>query len=336
MPNPANASAEELEAAIKCAVSKRSRDRLHAIKALILGIGREQVEKLFSISPRTLRAWVGAWNEQGIDGLIERSHPGRPAIIRSEQAEHYKEILEQPGKVGEQHWTAVKFHGWLRREMDLEIGYSTVVRFLHEQGFCLKVPQPWPDRQDEQLRQAFCARLREFVADENVELWFCDETGIQGDPRPRRRWAQKGSKPRVTHNGEHVRMNVCGMIAPRTGEAFLLEFSHSDTEVFQVFLDEANKDLALERKRQILIMDNASWHKSKSLQWGRFEPVYLPPYSPDLNPIERLWLVIKAEWFTDFIAKDRDALIDRLDKALRWAIGRSEANKQTCRIRQEI
>jgi len=34
--------------------------------------------------------------------------------------------------------------------------------------------------------------------------------------------------------------------------------------------------------------------------------LYLPPYSPDLNPIEKLWMVIKAEFFTDFIANDRD------------------------------
>src|SRR5690606_9911108 len=247
-------------------------------------------------------------------------------IIKDEQAKYYKEILEKPEKVGEQHWTAVKFHGWLSREMNVEVGYSTVVRFLHNQGFRLKVPQPWPDRQDEARREEFCAKLRELIKDENVELWFSDETGIEGDPRPRRRWAQKGSKPRVTKNGDHLRMNICGMIAPRTGEAFLLEFSHSDTEVFQAFLNEANKDTVPQRPRQILILDNASWHKSKSLKWGRFEPLFLPPYSPDLNPIERLWLLIKSRWFADFVAKDREALIDRIDKALRWAVERCEEN----------
>ena len=60
------------------------------------------------------------------------------------------------------------------------------------------------------------------------------------------------------------------------------------------------------RRRNILIVDNASWYKSSSLRWGAFEPLYLPPYSPDLNPIEKLWMVIKAEFFTDFIANDRD------------------------------
>jgi transposase len=71
------------------------------------------------------------------------------------------------------------------------------------------------------------------------------------------------------------------------------------------------------------------------INWGQFEPIFLPPYSPDLNPIERLWRVLKAEWFCDFIAKDRAALMARLDVALQWAIARVEGNQVTCTIKKE-
>lgn len=198
------------------------------------------------------------------------------------------------------------------------------------------MPRPWPDRQDEQAREVFREEIGRIMEDEAVELWFQDEMGVEGDPRPRRRWAEVGGKPTITKNGDHLRTNVCGMVCPRTGEAFMLEFSHNDTEIFQVFLDEANKALELKRARQVLIMDNASWHKSKSLRWGRFEPKYLPAYSPDLNPIERLWLLIKSEWFKDHVCKTREALSERVCKALRWIIKRQKANVQTCRIRQVI
>ena len=177
-----------------------------------------------------------------------------------------------------------------QEQFDEQIGYSTLMRFLHERDYRLKVPQPWSDRQDEQKRRAFCVQLETLWSDPTVEIWFADETGVEGDPRPRRRWIKKGQKGRITKNGDHLRMNVTGAICPRTGQAYLLEFSHSDTQTFQAFLNEANKEISLKRPRQILILDNASWHKSKSLDWGRFEPLYLPPYSPDLNPIERLWL----------------------------------------------
>ncbi len=68
------------------------------------------------------------------------------------------------------------------------------------------------------------------------------------------------------------------------------------------------------------------------VELGFRQPCYSPPYSPDYNPIERLWLLLKAEWFTDFIAKNRQQLIDRLDQALLWVINRSTDNQRTCSL----
>jgi transposase len=324
----------ELERAVKAAPSKKSAVRMQAIKALLLGVDHAVTAELFSVTERMLRLWIHAFNLQGIDGLTDKPKPGRPAVIADEHTECLKDLIHHPDKAEVAHWTAKKFHGYLREELQIEVGYRTVVRWLHEHNFRLKVPQPWPDRQDEALRQHYLERLRPLLADADVELWYQDEMGVEGDPRPRRRWAERGTKARVTRNGDHIRMNVSGMICPRTGQAFLLEFSHSDRETFQAFLDEANRHVSLERKRNLIICDNASWHKSKTIQWGRFEPMFLPPYSPDFNPIERLWLVIKAEWFTDFIAKNREALIQRLDAALLWAMNRNQRNQSTCNIRK--
>lgn len=336
LPNPENATAADIDAAVKCSVSHQATRRLQAIKALIIGIAYEQVMALYNLAERTLRRYVAAFNRQGIDALIDRRHPGRPKIIQAEQAEYFEKVIEDPSLAEETHWTARKFHGWLRETGKADVSYRTVVRLFHERGFALKVPRPWPDRQDEAAREAFREKLALLLADESIELWFQDEMGVEGDPRARRRWARKASKPTITKNGDHMRMNVCGMVCPRTGEAYMVEFSHSDREVFQVFLDEANKDIAPGRPRQIMVLDNASWHKSKLLRWGRFEPLFLPAYSPDLNPIERLWLVIKAEWFTDFVAKTKQDLVERLDKALTWAMDRQSLNQKTCRIRPRI
>jgi len=82
--------------------------------------------------------------------------------------------------------------------------------------------------------------------------------------------------------------------------------------------------------------ETAAWHKRKFLRWGSFEPLFLPPYSQDLNPIERLWLVMKDEWFSGLIAKERDRLVDRLCQALNWVIDRIDQKQKTCAIRTEI
>lgn len=187
---------------------------------------------------------------------------------------------------------------------------------MHEKGYVLKVPRPWPDRQDAAQREKFLNELQSLLEDPGVELWYGDETGIEGEPKPRRGWAIKGTRPRVTHNGDHTRLSILGTVCPRTGEFFAIEASHCDTDVFQVFLAEAAKAITPTRKRNILILDNASWHKRKSLNWHFFEPLYLPPYSPDFNPIERVWLIMKADYFCNLHCRTKAALIERADHAL--------------------
>lgn len=332
MPNGENCSLQELEIAIGAAASKKSYKRMTAIRALLLGQPLDTVAQIFDVHARSLTRWIRAFNTRGINGLADRPRSGRPRKIDEQKSNPLREAFEHPGQAGRRHWTAVKFHGWLREEFELEVGYSTVVRWLHDQGFRLKVPQPWPDRQDEDQRRAFVAQVAELLADPEVDLWYQDEMGVEGDPRPRRQWGKKGQKLRATKNGDHLRLNVSGIVGPRTGEVFAMGFTHSDRECFQAMLDVANEELRLERKRNVLIMDNASWHRCKSLAWGRFEPLYLPPYSPDLNPIERLWLLIKAEWFTGFTAQNRQQLWDHLDKALLWAMNRGPGNQKTCAI----
>lgn len=303
---------------------------MQAIKALLLGVPRPTVAELFAVSERAVFDWVERFNESGLDGLVDKPRSGRPPKIPPEAAARLEEVLEKPEEAGEIHWTGRKFHGYVRETLEIEIGYSTVQRWIRQRGFRLKVPQPWPDRQDEELREAFVDELREWLENEEIDLWYMDEMGVEGDPRPRRRYIRQGEKGRVTKNGDHLRMNVTGMICPRSGAFYALEFSHTNTAVFQAFLEHANRDLTLDRTRNLLICDNASWHKAATLEWGHFEPVYLPPYSPDLNPIERLWLLIKAEWFTDFVAKTEAQLIERLDQALLWAMDRTHANRKTC------
>jgi transposase len=229
-------------------------------------------------------------------------------------------MMTDPERAGRTFWTAKAFHGFLKSEHRIECGYETVRRFFREQGFRLLVPRPWPERQEapevQQKREGFRRNLEVWAQAPDVELWFSDETGVEGEPRPYRRWAPKGSEPHVAHNGDHIRMNALGMVCPRNGEFFAIEASHCDTDVFQAFLDTANRTIRPTRRRNILIIDNASWHKSAGLRWGAFEPQYLPPYSPDLNPIEWLWLVMKKKWFNNIHCKTVDTLIERLDKAL--------------------
>lgn len=334
-PNGENATTEELRVAMDASPTKRAYIRLAAMRSLLMGVSRETVCQIFFRSDRMVRLWIDCFNSGGIDALITRQRSGRPRKAKLQTVRDLLEpVLKDPSQAGQVHWTAVKLHGYLKEHLAMELGYRTTVRWLHEMDFHLRVPRLWPERQDEEKRKLFLEQLRSWTADDQVELWFLDETGVEGDPRPRRRWSQPGKPRTVPHLGDHLRQNVVGSVCPRTGALFSLIVESMDTEVFQVYLDELAKAVPKDPgKRQILIMDNASWHKSARLNWHHFEPAYLPPYSPDFNPIERLWLRLKADWFWDFIAHSTQELSDRLCLALSSFIDNSSKTASICSIR---
>ncbi len=332
LPNYENCTKAELETVMNALPDQRQFKRLFAIQMIFQGIAAGDVAAGCFVERQTLRRWIKRFNAEGIDGLLDRPRRGRPRKIPPELDEQLESVIRDPSCADQTHWTARKFHGYLREELELEVGYSAVVNWLHDKGFRLKVPRSWPVAQDEKRRQDYLKQLAVLMQDKDVEIWYLDECGVDADPRPRRRWVKREEKARLPYGGCHLRYSVTGMICPRTGEFYALEFSRSNSRALQAFLDHANADIAVRRSRNIIICDNASWHRNKSMAWGAFEPMFLPPYSPDLNPIERLWLLIKNEWFSDFIAKDIDQLIHRLDRALIWAMKRIKDNQITCAV----
>lgn len=304
---------------MNASASLRTYRWLEVIFMFSRGFTRELIEQGTGFSQQTIRRICLLFNRRGIDGLIEKKHSGRPRKLSPEQS---KNLVEQFRKQQPERyfWSVRKFHGCLKANNELDISYATVRRIIIEQGLSLQVPRPWTIQRDEEKRAAFRSKLAELYADPEVEVWFLDETGIEGNPRPRRTWHLKGSRPKQGRTTEHIRTNICGMVAPKTGNFFGIELPYSDTTTFQCFLDEANKTIAPSGKRSVIILDNASWHKVRSLNWGRFEPIYLPPYSPDLNPIERLWLVLKANFFIGFIGNSIDVLSQRVFTAITYFV----------------
>lgn len=335
-PNPENATEAELRVAMDAAPNRRSSIRLNAIRVLLLGYDRKSVCEIFARSDRMVRLWIHAFNQSGIEGLISKPRTGRPRKVKMQKVKDLLiPVLEDPSQAGEFHWTGVKIHGYLTEKLSIELGYRTTIRWLHEMDFNLRVPQPWPVGQKEEDRQVFKEKIQQWSNDPNVELWFCDESGIEGDPRPRRRWVQPGKTRTSPYLGKHIRQNVIGSVAPQSGAFFSLIVNGVDKEVFQFYLDQMAEAIPKKKgKRQLLIMDNASWHKAKSLDWHHFEPVYLPAYSPDFNPIERLWLRLKADWFYDFLAKTTEELTDRISTALMSFVQSPEKTASICSIRK--
>jgi transposase len=74
-----------------------------------------------------------------------------------------------------------------------------------------------------------------------------------------------------------------------------------------------------------------SWHKTKSLEWHHLKPVYLPPYSPDFNPIERFWQHLKSHYLAGYLTRSGQELGDKVYNSIRDLLGLPEIIRSVCR-----
>ena len=335
-PNPENVSLAELKSVERKAGTKHAFRRLLAIRLLLSGWERPQVLEVAGCDGSTLRRWVVRFNRFGVEGLThDEERPGCPTKIPPQRQEELKELVRHPHQFGEDFWTARKIHGYLTRQWQLEMGYSTLCQNLHSLGFAIKSPRPCapPDLLDEAKRQAFREEIQQLLSDPQCHVWFGDETGIEGDPRPRRRWGECGVPLTTPYIGKHLRENVIGAVEPSTGQLVCHMVPFVDREWFQLFVDDlakATQGAHEAGKRVVLVLDNAQWHKWRWMNWHHVQPLYLPPYSPDLNPIEVLWLILKARWFTNHICRSGQELSDRIIQALKSFIDNADAVRSIC------
>jgi transposase len=125
-----------------------------------------------------------------------------------------------------------------------------------------------------------------------VRVFSQDESRLGVLPVRRRRLTACGVQPigAVQHVFEWC--YVYGAVAPTTGERFFLELPSLNAEMFQIFLDafaQASPD-----SLNILLLDNSGAHTAQRLMWpANVCAVWLPPYGPELNPIERVWRDLK-------------------------------------------
>jgi hypothetical protein len=192
-------------------------------------------------------------------------------------------------------------------------------------------PEEW-----EEQREVFVDRLFPLLEDPNSEVYFGDECGFEGDPRPRQKWVKRGSRPRIGYYGGHVRTNVIGAVSPRSGQLVSLIVPYCDRFVFQQFLDTMAAEVPRRKGKTVyLVLDNASWHKVKSLNWHHITPLYLPPYSPDLNPIERLWQHLKSHYLAGFLTNEHEALDAKVEESIRTLLGKPETLRSVCKTHSE-
>ena len=180
---------------------------------MLCGAAFELALKHSRVSRRCLQLWIWLFNSAGINSLTYRPKSGRPRKFSKKEVNGViSPVIEKPSLADQLHWTGVKFHGWLRENKDYDVSYRTTIHYLHELGYKRVFPRPVPlpgDPEDcVERRDTFVLKLFGLLEDNGVDVFFCDEAGFEGNPRPRQRWVKRGCKPVAGYNGGHVRSGI--------------------------------------------------------------------------------------------------------------------------------
>ena len=162
-----------------------------------------------------------------------------------------------------------------------------------------------------------------------VRTFFMDEARFGQQGTLTNRWAEKGSRPTAIKQTRYEWVYLFAAVEPATGASTALLMPYVNTDAFNTFLKTLAADLK-PREHAVLIMDQAGWHKSKTLQVPEnITILYLPPYSPELNPIENLWHYLKSHYLSNRAYEDYDALLDAGTDA--WRALTPEVIQSVCR-----
>ena len=143
-----------------------------------------------------------------------------------------------------------------------------------------------------------------------MEVWFQDEMRVGQVGRTGRVWFERGVRPRGLRDMRHEAAWVFGAVCPARDTGVALVMPEATPETMQMLLDEVAAAVPVDR-HAVLIMDGAGWHTAHRLIWpSNITPLRLPAYSPELNPIERVWLYLRERYLSHRLFDTYDDILD--------------------------
>jgi transposase len=157
---------------------------------------------------------------------------------------------------------------------------------------------------------------QKILSNPNKEIFFFDESRFGTHSKIGHGWFKKGSRTAVNVKLGFENFYVYSAVNPRTGEDYTLIFPNANSDCLNAYLDEFNRYLG--DREVMFILDGAGWHKANNLKVRpNIELVFLPPYSPELNPVERFWQFIKDNTIKNQVYKTLKAIEDEVTQFLK-------------------
>ena len=271
--------------------NRRHADRIRVILLIDDGKKLTEIAEFLFLDYGTLRNWRRRYQEGGIEKLLNDQYMGRSCLLKDDQL---SEVVEELSSRVYPTTQAVIEMVETRFGVRYTIGGMTSL--LNRLGFSYKKPKGVPAKADFNKQRQFLKRYNGVKP--HGPVYFADSTHPMLNPVLASGWIRRGEDFSVKTNSGRQRVNINGAVdiasmdvIARTCETV------NQSSICQLLsaIRRKNPDTA----NLYLVLDNAPYNRSKSVRKLarslKIKILYLPPYSPNLNPIERLWKFMKKK-----------------------------------------
>jgi len=259
----------------------------------------------------TIRDYHQRYEKSGVEDLLKDDYTGKTCYLSRQQ------LSELDAHVQSHIYTDSKeLAGYIERTCGVTYTQDAVKKLLHRLNFVYKKPKLVPGKADRAKQEQFIQEYEQLKKEKKPEdkILFMDGVHPMHNSQPAYGWIKKGQEKALLSNTGRERININGAydieehsVTVRQDESINAQ---STIALFEQLLEKYPEVMLY------IILDNARYYRSKLVQeflktHPRIQLKYLPPYSPNLNLIERLWGLMKknithnnyCEKFTEFKAK---------------------------------
>jgi len=279
----------ELELRHKHNRDKKESDR---IKAILLR-SESWTIPMIAQALRLHESTVSQHIEDYMNGKLSIASGGSSSLLDEQQTEELVLHLESYT-----YQTSKEIACYIKKEYGITYSIPGLNKWLHRQGFSYKKPKGYPYKASKEKQEEFIeaySKLKSRLKKED-EIIFMDSCHPSMATKVTHGWIRKGQDKPIGTTASRTRINLVGALnLNNIGSPIVASYERIDGETIVDFLHFVRKHTKI-KGFIYLILDQAGYHKSADVistaKMLNIRLIYLPPYSPNLNPIERLWKVM--------------------------------------------
>jgi transposase len=301
--------------------------RVRAVRAALSGTSVTQVARAYGIDRTTMHRWVRRHEEAGGEaGLQRRPVPGRPRKLECISRHNLKRIVLAPAsRYGFETdlWTVGRLQGVLVERFNVAVSEDTVLRRLRDAGLTWQTPerqyfQADPDDRERWQRETIPA-IRATLGKTRGILYCQDEASVCLTPLLGKTWAERARPRKVKVTGNRASVSAVSALSPRGRLVFRLHRKRIASAEVIDFLGQMLRHHP--GRHVVVVMDQAPPHTSQLTRsyvesQARLHVFYLPAYSPDWNPDEKVWNYLKNHELKAHRAQTKEELYELTEEKL--------------------